>query len=64
MKLSASCVFDLPEKDGRSKRRRFLKEDDYNEASVIRLFNTESSIPEDDEESSNHRIAFTGAIQV
>ncbi|WZZ18750.1 hypothetical protein YC2023_111839 [Brassica napus] len=45
MKLSASCVFDLPEKDGRSKRRRFLKEDDYNEASVIRLFNTKSSIP-------------------
>ncbi|KAF3513444.1 hypothetical protein F2Q69_00009616 [Brassica cretica] len=49
-------------KDGRSKRRRFVKQDDYNEALI--LVDTFAWIKVDEEESTNQRIAFSGAIQL
>ncbi|KAF3493177.1 hypothetical protein DY000_02054894 [Brassica cretica] len=50
-------------KDGRSKRRRFVRQDDYNEA-LIPVCDTVAWIKVDEEESAKQRIAFSGAIQV
>ncbi|KAF3528434.1 hypothetical protein DY000_02042394 [Brassica cretica] len=60
--LSGSELSSTKSKE--SKRRRFVKQDDYNEASVILVRNTVAWIKVDEEESSKQRIAFTGAIQL